>query len=328
MAAVAAAGRPGAAMSASSAWRLGLAAMEELGALASAPSGWRAGEVGDGAAGPNGGIVLAGLARLFNEASPSLRDDGQCALPGDRPRRSSARRRRCRRSFRLTGLRGASAADAVERAECEKHLAALPLLRFRRPKPYDRPEGEGNLAAETDVMQPLRGCGHRPETAAARRAALRGSPVRRSSRVRRDRQGHDLLRDGDRLAVDGRLEQIFPTQPAGSAARLQMLATGPAPEVSFPRPVYWRHGLNTGSSCPMLSRRGFRDRGGEGEWTHSTEPTELIQGLLDHSCANTSRCARRSRTVGPPRWLIRPTACPYWKKCATASGRGRLLRHR
>ena len=64
---------------------------------------------------------------------------------------------------------------------------------------------------------------------------------------------------------------------------VRRLATAPAPEVSFPRPIYWRHGYEYWQQRPdgSIALGGFRDHGGEGEWTHSAEPTELIQGLLE-----------------------------------------------
>jgi gamma-glutamylputrescine oxidase len=86
------------------------------------------------------------------------------------------------------------------------------------------------------------------------------------------------------VAVDGRLETIFPElSPRVRTARLQMLATAPAPEVNFTRPVYWRHGYEYWQqlSDQTIALGGFRDRGGEAEWTQSSEPSEKIQDLLE-----------------------------------------------
>jgi glycine/D-amino acid oxidase-like deaminating enzyme len=86
------------------------------------------------------------------------------------------------------------------------------------------------------------------------------------------------------VAVDGRLDRIFPElAPRVRTARLQMLGTAPAPEVKFPRPVYWRHGFEywqqQPDGCVVLG--GFRDHALEAEWTQENEPTDLIQGLLE-----------------------------------------------
>jgi glycine/D-amino acid oxidase-like deaminating enzyme len=86
------------------------------------------------------------------------------------------------------------------------------------------------------------------------------------------------------VAVDGRLEQIFPElAPRVRTARLQMLATAPAPEVDFPRPVYWRQGYEYWQQAPdrRVALGGFRDQALEAEWTTEAEPTEFIQGLLE-----------------------------------------------
>jgi glycine/D-amino acid oxidase-like deaminating enzyme len=86
------------------------------------------------------------------------------------------------------------------------------------------------------------------------------------------------------VAVDGRLEALLPElAPRVRTARLQMLATAPAPEVHFPRPVYWRHGYEYWQQLPdqSIALGGFRDRGGETEWTQSGEPTDAVQRLLE-----------------------------------------------
>jgi glycine/D-amino acid oxidase-like deaminating enzyme len=86
------------------------------------------------------------------------------------------------------------------------------------------------------------------------------------------------------VAVDGGLERIFPElSPRVRTARLQMLGTAPAPEVNFPRPVYWRHGYEYWQQLPdgSIALGGFRDRAGEGEWTQSGEPTGFVQELLE-----------------------------------------------
>jgi glycine/D-amino acid oxidase-like deaminating enzyme len=86
------------------------------------------------------------------------------------------------------------------------------------------------------------------------------------------------------VAVDGRLEMIFPELVGRvRTARLQMLATGPATEANFARPVYWRHGYEYWQQLPdrSIALGGFRDHALEEEWTTDTAPTERIQGLLE-----------------------------------------------
>jgi glycine/D-amino acid oxidase-like deaminating enzyme len=86
------------------------------------------------------------------------------------------------------------------------------------------------------------------------------------------------------VAVDGRLEKILPELDGRiRTARLQMLATAPAPEASFTRPVYYRHGYEYWQQLPdgSIALGGFRDHALEQEWTTDTQPTAVIQGLLE-----------------------------------------------
>lgn len=261
----------------------GLAAMEELGALGVSAVGVEAGEVGAGAAGRNGGFVLAGLARFFNEAVVQFGEATASALYRHTAREIQRQAEEMPEIVRITGsLR--LAADAAEKADCQRHLGALRYCGFAA-EPYAGPEGEGILLPTDGVMQPLRRV-----RAIARKLRQRDALLYEGSPVRKIVPGSVVTDKGTIfcetviVAVDGRLEQFFPElSPRVRTARLQMLATGPAPEVSFTRPVYWRHGYEYWQQLPDqgIALGGFRDRGGEAEWTHATEPAEPIQGLLE-----------------------------------------------
>lgn len=261
----------------------GLAAMEELGALGVSAVGLEAGAVGAGAAGRNGGFVLAGLARFFNETVVQFGEAAASALYRLTTREIQRQAAEMPEIIRLTGsLR--LAADAAERADCQKHLAALRYCGFAA-EPYAGPEGEGILLPADGVMQPL----HRVR-ALARKLRQRDALLYENSPVRKIVPGSvvtdrgTVLCDTVIVAVDGRLEEILPElRPRVRTARLQMLATAPAPEVGFPRPVYWRHGYEYWQQLPdqSVALGGFRDHGGEEEWTRSAEPTEKIQALLE-----------------------------------------------
>jgi glycine/D-amino acid oxidase-like deaminating enzyme len=91
------------------------------------------------------------------------------------------------------------------------------------------------------------------------------------------------------VAVDGRLEQVFPgLEGRIRTARLQMLATAPAPEVNFARPVYYRQGYEYWQQLPdgSIALGGFRDHALEEEWTGDDFPTECIQRLLEKFLRN------------------------------------------
>jgi len=261
----------------------GLAALEELAAQGVSAVGVDACAVGAGAAGRNGGFVLAGLAKFFHE---TVRDFGHetataiYRLTADEIRRQADA---LPGIIRLTGsLR--IAADAPELEDCGKHLAALREAGFAA-EPYAGPEGEGVLLPTDGVMQPL----HRVRTF-ARRLRADGTRLYERSPVRKMVPGAvvtdagTVLCDTVVVAVDGRLEKIFPElSPRVRTARLQMLATAPAPEVDFPRPVYWRHGYEYWQQQPdrTVALGGFRDHAMETEWTTEAEPTAFIQGLLE-----------------------------------------------
>lgn len=257
--------------------------MEELGALGVSAVGVEAGGVGEGAAGRNGGFVLAGLAKFFNETVASFGEATASALYRHTAREIKRQAEEMPDNVRITGsLR--LAADAAEKADCAKHLAALRYCGFAA-EPYAGPEGEGILLPTDGVMQPLRRV-----RAIARKLRQRDALLYENSPVRKIVPGSVVTDKGTVfcehviVAVDGRLEKIFPElSPRVRTARLQMLATAPAPEVSFTRPVYWRHGYEYWQQLPdqTVALGGFRDQGGEAEWTHSTEPTDKIQGLLD-----------------------------------------------
>lgn len=261
----------------------GLAAMEELGALGVSAVGVEAGEVGAGAAGRNGGFVLAGLARFFNETVAAFGEATASALYRQTMREIQRQAEEMPEVIRLTGsLR--IAADEAERADCEKHRAALRYCGFPA-EAYAGPEGEGLLLPTDGVMQPLRRV-----RAIARKLRQRDALVYENSPVRKIVPGSVVTDEGTVfcdtviVAVDGRLERIFPElSPRVRTARLQMLATAPAFEVNFPRPVYWRHGYEYWRQLPdgSIALGGFRDRAGEAEWTQSAEPTEKVQAMLE-----------------------------------------------
>ena len=261
----------------------GLAALEEFTAQGVPAVGLEAYSAGAGAAGRNGGFVLAGLAKFFNETIVRFGEEAACAIH----RLTAAEIRRQAEEMpalvRLTGsLR--IAADAAELADCDKHLAALRYCGFAA-EPYAGPEGRGLLLPTDGVVQPL----HRVRTL-AQRLRQRETRLYEDSPVHRIVPGSVVTDKGTVycdtviVAVDGRLEQIFP-ELAGRVrtARLQMLATAPAPEVDFPRPVYYRGGYEYWQQLPdrSLALGGFRDHALDEEWTHDDAPTERIQGLLE-----------------------------------------------
>lgn len=261
----------------------GLAAMEELVAQGVTAVGVEAYTVGAGAAGRNGGFVLAGLAKFFNETVAQFGEEAARTIYRLTAEEIERQAEEMPAIVRVTGsLR--IAADADEKADCAKHLAALRYCGFAA-EPYAGPEGEGLLIPTDGVIQPL----HRVR-AVAQRLRTREVRLYEDSAVRKIVPGSVVTDKGTVycdsviVAVDGRLEQVLP-ELAGRVrtARLQMLATAPAPEVDFSRPVYYRQGYEYWQQLPdrSLALGGFRDHALEAEWTQEDFPTERIQALQE-----------------------------------------------
>lgn len=261
----------------------GLAALEELHAHGVSAVGLDARGVGAGAAGRNGGFVLAGLAKFYHQTVAQLGRATAAAIyraTAEEIRRQAAAMPEV---FRLEGsLR--LAADAAELDDCRAHLAALQADGFAGEW-YRGPEGEGLLLPTDGVFQPLA----RVRTL-ARRLRAQGVLLYEQSQLVKLLPGQVVTGggvvhcDAVIVAVDGRLEAIFP-ELAGRVrtARLQMLGTAPAPEVRFPRPIYWRHGYEYWQQRPdgAIALGGFRDHALEAEWTQLAEPTDFIQERLE-----------------------------------------------
>ncbi len=261
----------------------GLAALEELQTQGVNAIGVDALGVGSGAAGRNGGFVLAGLAKFFHETVAQFGRATAAAVhraTADEVRRQADQMPEI---IRLTGsLRIAS--DVAELEDCRRHLAALQENGFA-VEWYRGPEGEGLLLPGDGMMQPLARA-----RATATRLREQGVQLYEQSPARKLLPGQvvtdagAVLCDTVIVAVDGRLEEIFPElAPRIRTARLQMLGTAPAPEIKLPRPVYFRHGYEYWQQRPdgSIALGGFRDHALEEEWTHATEPTERIQALLE-----------------------------------------------
>lgn len=261
----------------------GLAALAELQALGVNAVGVDARSVGAGAAGRNGGFVLAGLAKFFHESCAQLGRETAAAIY----RATGAEiQRQAAEMPGIIWLDGSLrlAADEGELADCRVHLAALKECGFAAEW-YRGPEGEGLLLPTDGVMQPLRRVRAMAAKLRAQRALLyENSPVRRMVPGSVVTDAGTVLCGTVIVAVDGKLEKIFPDLvPRVRTARLQMLATAPAPEVSFPRPVYWRYGYEywQQQADGSIALGGFRDHALEQEWTQDDEPTELVQGLIE-----------------------------------------------
>ncbi len=259
----------------------GLAAVDELRARGASVVGLDAGLVGGGAAGRNGGFLLAGLAEGHHQVVARLGRtraaelyaltlgelDRICATVPQAVRRAG--------SLRIED-------DEAGLADCAAQAAALRADGFAVEE-YDGPEGRGLLFPDDGAMQPLVRCRSIARQAAG--AALHErSPVVSLTPGRVRTAAGSVACGAVVVAVDGRLDLLLP-ELAGTVrtVRLQMLGTAPTDEVRVPRPVYLRGGYEYWQQLPdgRLAVGGFRDAGGELEETTSAEPAEPVQSAIE-----------------------------------------------
>jgi glycine/D-amino acid oxidase-like deaminating enzyme len=261
----------------------GLACVTELLAAGVEVVGVDAAGVAAGAAGRNGGFLLAGTAQFHHDAVAEYGRERAVALYrltlAEIERISAETPEAVRRvgSLRI-------AADAAEVEDCRAQLAAmqadgLPV------EWYQGSEGGGLLVPTDGAFNPLLRCRLLAQKARSGGARLfEHSPALEVGEgVVRAPAGSVRCRKVI-VAVDGRLERILPQlAPRVRTARLQMVATAPLPEMRFPRPVYLRYGYEWWQQLPdrRIALGGFRDQGGESEWTHDAEPGAGVQGMIE-----------------------------------------------
>ncbi len=251
----------------------GLTAVHALHALGVSVVGVDAGTVGGGAAGRNGGFLLAGPALPYHRQ----RDPGLY-------RRTLLELNRMSAFLRRTGsLRIETTPEGL--ADCALQRDALVADGFDALD-YDGPEGRGLLFPADGVFQPLERCRSLARLAIAARIRLyEHSPVTALGQGFVTCAGGSVRCGTVLVLVDGRLSELLPEVPVRTV-RLQMLGTAPvAPR--YRRPVYLRGGYEYWQQLPdgRIALGGFRDVGGAAEETTSTEPSAAVQGALDELLA-------------------------------------------
>ncbi len=261
----------------------GLACVGEALALGQRVIGLDAGSVAGGAAGRNGGFLLAGLPAFYHTAARRFGRERVRALYRRTMRELDRMAAETPDLIRRVGsLR--IAIDPVELDDCQAQLAmmrddGLPA------EAYSGMEGDGLLVPTDAAFDPLARCRR-----LARRAAEQGALLYEQSAAIDVRRGQVRTSAGMVrcsvvvVAVDGGLERILPVLgDRVRTARLQMLATEPLPQLIYPRPVYQRWGYEYWQQLDdgRIALGGLRDRAGDAEWTTEAEVTESLQHDLD-----------------------------------------------
>lgn len=261
----------------------GLACILELLELGQNVVGLDAGGLAGGAAGRNGGFLIAGTAAFYHDALKDLRRERARALYTlslqelDRMHAETPDFIR-----RLGSLRIAISPE--EEDDCQQQRLAMGADGLA-VQPYDGPEGKGLLFPEDAAFNPLQRCRHMATLALARGAQLfERSAAEVISKNRVVTPQGSVHCKAVIVAVDGKLEQLLPELKGRvRTARLQMLATAPTAELSLPRPVYARYGYDYWQQLPggAVALGGFRDYGGDAEWTDEAKPSDKVQHRLE-----------------------------------------------
>jgi gamma-glutamylputrescine oxidase len=306
--------------------------------------GLDAGRVAAGASGRNGGFLLGGPAAFLHRAVTAWGEDAalelyrQTLAELDRVLDEMPGTARRVGSIRLAGLPGEVRDEDEERersaelADCAAHAVALREHGFR-VEPYAGDLGQGLYLPDDAVMNPAVRALRSAQSLSGRAQLYEQTPVWavHPGRVVTE---HGTVHAGLVLvAVDGGLEALLP-ELAGTVrtARLQMLATAPAPP-SLDCAVYCRWGYDYAQQVDgRLFVGGGRDRFVDDEWTWRTEPTEPVQGWIEHvvvrlAGAPVSVTHRWAASVGftaDGRPLIAQMA-PSVVACGGYSGTGNLV---
>ncbi len=239
--------------------------------------------VASGAAGSNGGFLLAGLPSFHHDAVRGIGVERATAIY----RLTIAEIERMARETPTLVRRCGSLRIADSAAEAEDCTTQFESMRASNlaVERYAGPEGHGLLIPTDGAFQPLARC-----RALASSLLARGGRIFERSPAVEIASGSVSTPDGRVtcqhvvVAVDGGLERLLPElEGRVRSARLQMLATAPATDVTIPRPVYIRWGFDYWQQLPdgRIAMGGARDLAGESEWTCDRSPTTDVQERLE-----------------------------------------------
>lgn len=242
-----------------------------------------AGQVGAGAAGRNGGFLLAGLAQFHHQAIRRFGHERALALY-----RATLTELEHWYADELPGVRCTGtlriAADDAEVGDCAAQFAAmradgLPV------EHYDGVEGRGLLFPRDGAFQPLQRWRDLARSVSAGGARLFGdSAVTRIDGTHVQCAHGSVRAQRVLIAVDGALERVLPELAVRvRSARLQMLATAPAHDTIIARPVYFRDGYDywQQDAAGRVVLGGGRDIGGQAEWGAPPRPSDAVQRHLE-----------------------------------------------
>jgi len=240
-------------------------------------------DVGAGAAGRNGGFLLAGTYDFYHDAIRRHGHDRAKAIYGATIAEMQRIAMEAPGTVRFVGSKRIAATEA-ELDDCRVQYDALRADGWPCEW-YEGADGRGIYLPTDGAFDPLTRCRVLATTARNEGATLFARTPVTEIRGTRVVTPHGVVHAGRVfVAVDGRLEVLVP-ELAGQVrtARLQMLATAPTSEITVPCPMYYRDGYEYWQQLPngSIAIGGFRDKGGEGEWTHDGAPGDVVQQHLE-----------------------------------------------
>lgn len=242
-------------------------------------------DIAAGAAGRNGGLLLAGPVDFHHDAVERHGVERTLAITAQTERELARIQKETPGVVRITGsLRIAE--DAKELEDCRKQYEAMRADGLA-VEHYKGPEGEGLLFPTDGVMHPLKRARMLATSLRDRGAQLYGGTVARSIEPGRVRTEYGSITAKHVIVcVDGKLEWLFPELLAEvRTARLQMIATEPQLPVKYPRPVSTRYGFDYWQQLPdgTVLFGGGRDKFESLEWTTEDSPDVRVQDYLEQT---------------------------------------------
>jgi glycine/D-amino acid oxidase-like deaminating enzyme len=237
-----------------------------------------------GAAGRNGGLLLAGIADFHHNVRNDLGVDRAIALYQhtlDEMDRIEATTPQA--VSRIGALRIAE--DAIELADTYAHRDALIADGFP-VEDYEGEQGVGILIPTDGIFHPAKRAVQLAELAQAAGAQIftHSPAIKIESSVVTTDQG-SICAKHIVVAVDGNLGKVLPEiadqiQPT----RLQMISTAPELKLNLKYAVYTRQGWDYWQQLPdgRIAIGGGRDLAIDQEATDVVEPTQVMRDYLEH----------------------------------------------
>jgi gamma-glutamylputrescine oxidase len=242
-----------------------------------------AGPIAGGAAGRNGGFLLAGGALFHHAAVDAWGEERAVGIYVESLAELDRLEAELGPLVRRVGSLRIAASDE-EAADCALQLEAL--RRHSLPaRAAEGPTGPGVFIPGDGSVQPLERC-----------RLLAGRAMRRGARLHCDTPALELAGDRVRtpagevackavvVCVDGGLERLLPELDGQArSTRLQMLATEPIEPGTIPCPVYDNWGYEYWQQLPdgSVALGGGRGTYGDAEWGQPAEAGDDVQALLD-----------------------------------------------